>query len=133
MSSSILLADEPGGLERVRAGALVDREGDRGLAVERAGLVVRLRAELDPGDVAEPDDPAVGVGLEDHVGELLGVGEPAEGAHRVLEDLAVGDRRLADLAGGDLGRSAARSRVVTSLAVRLRNDIFSGSSQTRML
>ncbi len=51
---------------------------------------------------------------------------------RVLEDLPVGDRRLADLAGGDLDVLLLIA-VATSVAVRLRNDIFPGSSQTRML
>ena len=69
-----------------------------------------LGAELDPGHVLEPDDPAVGIGLEDHVAELLGIGEPAQRGHGVLEDLAVGHRRLADLAGGDLDVLLLRSR-----------------------
>jgi hypothetical protein len=50
-----------------------------------------------PADVPEIGDLAVAAGLEDDVGELLGVGQPAEGAQRVLEVLAGGDRRLADL------------------------------------
>ena len=45
---------------------------------------------------------AVGAGLDDHVGELRRVVEPALHVERVLERLAVGRRRRADLAGGDL-------------------------------
>ena len=95
--------DEVCGLERIRTRPLVDRERDRRAAVEGTGLIISLSTEFDPGDVAEPDDPAVDVGLEDHVGKLLGVTEPAEGAHRVLVDLPCRDRGLADLAGRDLG------------------------------
>ena len=39
-----LLADQIGRLQGVGAGQLVDRQGHRGPAVERAGLVVALRA-----------------------------------------------------------------------------------------
>src|SRR5262249_2385106 len=115
------------------------------LAVERARLVVLLRAALDAGDVAEPDDrrglgyravragraaatvhhacgarrgrAVRGVGprrgrrlrrtaplrrLDDDVGELLGVGQPAERVDRQLELLPLGDGLLADLPGGHL-------------------------------
>ena len=88
--------------QRVGAGPLVDREGHGRLAVERAGLVVALGAQLDAAHVAEPDHAPLGVGLEDHLGELLGIGEPAQGRDRELEGLAGGDRRLAELAGRDL-------------------------------
>ena len=46
--------------------------------------------------------PAVGVGLEDHVGELLGVGQPAQVLIVYWNTWPVRHRRLADLAGGDL-------------------------------
>ena len=48
--------DAVGGLEGVGAGKLKDRQRHRGLAVEGARLVVLLRAELDAGHVAQPDD-----------------------------------------------------------------------------
>ena len=105
------------------------REGDRGLAVQGAGLVVLLRSLFDAGHVAEPHDArhrrrraraggrpcaawpdaeaaaarqAAQVGLEDDVGELLRVGEPAQRIDGQLELLALGDRLLADLSGGNL-------------------------------
>ncbi len=59
-------------------------------------------AQLDAAHVADADDPPVGVGPQDHVGELLGVGQAAQRGHRVLEGLAAGHRRLADLAGRHL-------------------------------
>ena len=66
--------------------------------------------------------PAVGVGLEDDVGELLGVGRAGPACVIVnWNTWPVGDRRLADLAGGDLHvllRDGARRRRV---AVRLRD------------
>ena len=77
--------------ERVGAGQLIDRQGHRRLAVERARLIVAQRAELDLGHVAQAHEAALGVGLEDHVGELLDVDQPAHRAHGELEDLAGGD------------------------------------------
>ena len=77
-------------------------EADRRLAVQR-GSVSWLRA---PSSMRATSlrqvTSAVGAGLEDDVGELLGLDQPAEGAQRVLEVLAGGDRRLADLPGGHL-------------------------------
>ena len=43
-----------------------------------------------------------GPGLDDDVGELLRVDQPAQGIDGQLELLALGDGLLADLAGGDL-------------------------------
>ena len=59
-------------LQRVGARQLVDGHADRRLAVELDVPVVRLRAELDPGDVADPQQATV-LDLEHHVLELLGV------------------------------------------------------------
>ena len=64
-------------VERVGAGRLEDREARRRLAVEREDLAVGLRAELDAADVAHARDLAGAAGLDDHVGELLGIVEPA--------------------------------------------------------
>ena len=86
----------------LRAGQLEDGQPDRRLAVERAALVLALGAQLDPADVAEPGDLPVGAGLDDDVGELLGIGQPAERVHGVLEVQAGGHRRLADLPGRHL-------------------------------
>ena len=109
-----------GGCQGVGAGKLVDRQRDRGLAVERAGLVVLLRTELQPGDVAQADDAdrlagirvlrgagrgavaAALADLENDVAELRGIGQPAEGVDGQLELLAQRDGLLADLAGRDL-------------------------------
>ena len=97
-------ADPLGRFQSIRAGQLVDAQGDRRLAVEGTRLVVANRAEFDPrADVLQLHRPAVHVGLEDDVAELLGVLQPAERVDRVLEHLARRGRRLADLPGGDLG------------------------------
>ncbi len=121
-----------GGFKAVRTGKLEDGESHGRLAVECAGLVVLLRAELDAGDIAEPDDASsaglraaqsarvlagIGLGgvasgsrgswvcrdgLEDDVGKLLRIGEPPQRIDCELELLAVGNGLLADLAGGNL-------------------------------
>ena len=54
----------------------------------------------------EPDDLPVGAGLDDDVGELFGLGQPAQRGHRVLEVDALGGRLLADLARPPPARSA---------------------------
>ena len=97
-----LVADQVGGLQGVGPGALVDRERHGGPAVERAGLVVALGAQLDARHVAEPHHAPLGVGLQDHVRELLDVLQPAQRGDRELERLPGGDRRLAELAGRNL-------------------------------
>lgn len=43
------------------------------------------------------DQPSIVVRLEDHVGKLVRIGQPAERGHGVLEHLAGIDRRLANL------------------------------------
>ena len=87
-----------------------DGQSDRRLAVESAGLIVHLGAQLDATHVAEPNDLARHpplflvplVGLDDDVGKLLGIDQPAQRAEGELEDLAGRRRRLADLTGGHL-------------------------------
>ena len=104
-----------------------------------ARLVVVLRAQLDAGHVAEPDDAgrrlAVGgpAGLDHDVAELLRIGEPAQGIDRQLERLAPGGGELADLAGRAHRRSGWRIALATSMAVMFRDASFCGSSQARML
>ena len=61
-----------------------------GLPVEGAVLRVVQRPELDPGDVAQAHQRAVGVLAHDDVAELLGRDEAALRADRVGELLAVG-------------------------------------------
>ena len=89
-------------IERIRARRLVNGDAGGLLAVEREILAVGLRAELDPADIAQTGDFAVIAGLDDHIGKLVGVGEPALKIDRVLEVDAGRRRRNADLAGGDL-------------------------------
>ena len=92
MLSATSSAFEPGRLER----------GDdrRGLAVERAVLLVVERAELDARDVLHAHDRAVGVLADDDVAELLRLDEAPLRADRVRE-LLPGRRGLgADLPGG---------------------------------
>ena len=104
---------------RVGAGQLVDREGDRRLAVERAGLVVGQGPQLDLGHVAHADQTAVGVGLEDHVGKLLDVDQPSHRAHRELKDLS-GATGACPIWPAATCVFCCWIVVMTSLAVRLR-------------
>ena len=69
---------------------------------DRAAHVLVLGAELHAADVADPDHPAVAGGPDDDLLELVGVDEPAERAQGDLGLLPWEDRRLPDLAGGDL-------------------------------
>ena len=64
------------------SGSCEDGEAGVGLAVELAGGVQVAGAELDVADVLDADLAAVGVGAEDDVLELLGLGQPAEGGDR---------------------------------------------------
>ena len=67
--------------ERVGARLADDAEPDRRLAVEAEGGIGIFRPLLDPGDVAEADQIAVGAAADDELGELLGrrrtAGRPA--------------------------------------------------------
>ncbi len=88
--------------QRIGVGVLVNGDGGRGLAAEIASLLVGLRAELDPGDVAQEDLRAVGSGPDD---DLLKFGhdrEPALGGDGEFEPLARGHGWSAYLAGGGL-------------------------------
>ena len=110
------VADALRGLDGIGAGKLEDVQGDGGFAVEGAGLIVLLGAELDPSHIAEADDAdglrhgagrdrlrrGAAAGLDDDVGELFRIGEPAEGVDGELELLALGRRLLTDLAGSHL-------------------------------
>ena len=125
MRSAVSRALEPGSWKMARP--------TDGLPSSVQVVVLALGAQLDPADVLEVGDLPVGAGLEDDVRELLGLDQPAEGAQRVLEVLARGDRRLADLPGRhlhvllaqDAGSRRRRSGSATAS--------LSGSSQTRML
>ena len=99
------LGEHPlGGVQRVRAGLLDDRERDAAASAEIAANAVILAAELDPADVADAGDRARHrIGLDDDIGELGRIGEPALNLDRKLEGRAAAvERRLADGAAGDL-------------------------------
>ena len=69
-----LLGHRLGGLgdgQRVGARLADDAEADRRIAVEAEGGIGIFRPLLDPGDVAEPDQIAVGAAADDQLGELL--------------------------------------------------------------
>ena len=93
-----------GGLDRIRPGKLIDVHAHARLTVEPADLIVKLSAELDPGDVPQSHDHAGDVAglrvglLDDHVAELAGRDQPAHRRERNLEGLAAGGRLLADAA-----------------------------------
>ncbi len=72
------IADQARRFQRVGTGQLIQRQSHRWLTVERASLIVTLRAKFDFGDVAHSDDPPVGARFQDHRAELVDVGEPAE-------------------------------------------------------
>ena len=94
------LADD---VEPVGVGILVDRQRAGRLAVHPAGGIVILGVELDPGDVAEPDERAVVAAPHDDLLEFLDGRQPPLGEDRVfLERLARRYRLGADLAGGRL-------------------------------
>ena len=86
----------------------------------------RLPGGLGAGGVAV-------AGLDDDVAELLGVGQPAQGVDRQLELLALGDRLLADLAGGDLQVLLADGGDHVVGASGSSAASLSGSSQARRL
>ncbi|MNX78495.1 hypothetical protein D3C86_1100920 [compost metagenome] len=92
--------DLVGGGQGVGAGLLDDGDADAALAVEVAVDAIALGAQFDAGDVADAGHAAVGVGLDDHVGELVGIGQTTLDLHWQLEGGgAGGEGRLADGAG----------------------------------
>ena len=72
-------------------------------------------------------------GLDDDVGELLRIGEPAQRVDRQLELLALGHGLLADLAGGDLHVLLADGRRPRPWRSGSSAASLSGSSQARRL
>ena len=74
-----------------------------GVGVRTAGRLGVGRAGGDArGGLQGLRQGAALAGLDDDVGELLGIDQPAQGVDGQLELLALGNRLLADLAGGDL-------------------------------
>ena len=69
-SSSILALTAFSHLSALAPGSWKIADAGRRLAVEREDLAVGLRAELDPADIAQARDLAVGAGLDDDVLEL---------------------------------------------------------------
>ena len=93
-------ADIVGNLKRVRAGRLIDRNGDGLLVVEQRPQAVFGRAEFDPGDVAQMRHFAPPAGLHDDVAELF---FRAQASLRVDGELQIETRDAgggADHAGG---------------------------------
>ena len=90
------------GREGVRAGGLVDRHHRGGAAVQPRLPVEIGGAELDPGDVAEPQHGPVRVRAQDDVAELLRGAQAPLRLDAELELLLVGDRAGADPTHGRL-------------------------------
>ena len=134
MSSFILALTALGGFQRVGAGQLIDRQGDRGLAVERAGLVVALGAELDRGHVRRRTSRPSASFLRIDVARTASasVSRPKR-RDRVLKHLAVRHRRLADLPGRDLDVLLRDRGDHVAGGQAARTPSSAGSSQTRML
>ena len=102
-------ADGLGGVECVGSRLLEDGQADRGLAVETAGSVFVLGAQLNAAksascfiltsignEVFQPCEPPVGAGFHHDVAELLGIGQSSQRAQRVLERLSLRHRRAAE-------------------------------------
>ena len=100
-------------LRGVGPGGLEDHGGDAGVAVGVALIGIGLAAELDVGDLAEPQHLPVGGGADDDIAELLGRHPAAAVLHGILERVVgilaqLPHRRLDVLLGervGDVGRN----------------------------
>ena len=95
------IGDALGGVERIGARPLKNRQRDRGVMVEIGVRRVVERGELDVGDVAQPHHRA-GRFFDDDIAELRRRIEPAERLHRDLKRARMRHRRLIEHAGGDL-------------------------------
>ena len=110
-----------GGREGVRARPLIYQKGGGDFAVEICVRGVDVRPELYARDVAHPRHPAIRIGSDDDVAELIRTRQPAECLNRHLEAARRCCRRLIDGAGRDLNIGGAQSRddVAGSKATRL--------------
>ena len=90
-----------GGVQRIGRRQLIDGDAGRRLVVEVEVLVVVDAAQLQPRDVFQPRDAAVGGGEQDQLAEVFGAGHRAVHGHRQLLLLAGRRGRHADLAGAD--------------------------------
>lgn len=84
------------------AGTLEDRDRHRRLVVQQRTQGVLVGAQLDPGDVAQTGDLAVGAGADDDVLELFLGDQATLGVDRQLEAGIARRRRRAQGTGGDL-------------------------------
>ncbi|MNZ77189.1 hypothetical protein D3C78_957180 [compost metagenome] len=89
-------------LDGVGTGALEDRNSHRWLVVQQRTQGVLAGAELDPGDVLQASDFAIGTGADDDVLELFLVDQAALGVDRQLEACGAGGGRGTQLARGNL-------------------------------
>ena len=122
--------DRLGGRQRVRAGQLEDAERDRGIAIEIGVGGVVEGGQLHARDILQAHHGR-GRLLHQDVGELVGIGEPAQRLHRHLEGARLVHRRLAEHARGDLDVLALQGG--DDVPVVSPSDCSrSGSSHTRM-
>ncbi|KQP28159.1 hypothetical protein ASF27_05930 [Methylobacterium sp. Leaf102] len=94
--------DRFGALERVRARALEDEQGDGGRVVDVGVGAVLPCAEFGAADIPQPDDAAAAGVADDEILEFLRLPEPALHGDRGLERPAGGRGRLREHAAGDL-------------------------------
>src|SRR5208337_3317768 len=88
-------------VEGVGGGELSDADANRFVsAVVQVGAVV-FGPKLGVADIAQTDESAIGIALEDDVIELTGFRKTADGADADLELLAGKSRLRTDLSGGD--------------------------------
>ena len=95
--------DGIGGGEGVGARCEQHRQARGGLAVLTGSELVAHAAELDAGDVAQPDGRAVGIGAQHNRAELLRSDELAFDQNQRRDLLVTVARLDADAARGDLG------------------------------
>ena len=79
-----------GGLDGIRPRQLIDGHDARGRLVVAGGYAIGLLAQLDPGDVAEVNDGAIGVGADDDGAKLLWLDQTSLGADGVGKLLPLG-------------------------------------------
>ena len=96
------LQDLGGRRQGVRPRLLHDRQTNAAISAEVAAHAVVLRAEFDTRDVANAGHAAVGVGADNDIPELFGIGQTALNLHGQLIGCARVGRSLAKRATGGL-------------------------------